>query len=442
MAATDTYKKSAVESIKSKVRLVNSLVLLVICVLLFVIIRFLYSFLAFIPSQSLVTLLAITAGLIFLGILVIRNASGSAIKAIEEYSHRLTTLLTTTKRVHEIVHSDTLLNNIMDVSLETTGAGAGSILLLDDGNLVFKVVRGGGSQPLPGTVAPAAEGIAGWVLANGTPVRIDDVKYDSRFSASVDGMNDHDASTLLCVPLRVNSGTIGVLALMNKEGGPFTPEDEEFISYFAEQAAVSIERARFVEDERNYEVHLTNILIEAMEIVPEKKGHSRRVAQYTMLMARVINMTEEERRRLYRASLLHDIGFLKIKTDVISIEEFQKHPRIAFDMLQPVNFYADIAPVILYHHERYDGTGYPTGLKGEAIPLESRMICIAEAFDAIVSGNSYKKVGRIVLQNVPPALSGFQHALDELRTNAGTQFDAELVDIFVNNISEEYVDLT
>ncbi len=442
MAGSKPYKEGTIESIKKKIRIVNSLVLLVIFVLLFVIVRFTYSFLDYVPSQSLITLLSITAGLIFLGILLIRNASRNAIKAIEDYSHTLTTLLATAKNVHEIAHSDTLLDNIMDVSLDITGADAGSILLREGEDLVFKIVKGGASKELPRLSSPRSEGIAGWVLDNGSPVRIEDAKNDSRFAPSVDRIADHDTKSLLCVPLRLNTGIIGVLELVNKKEGTFTQEDEEFISYFAEQAAVSIERTRFAEDEKNYQIYLTKILIDAMENRPEKQGHSRRVAKYTNLMAHALNMTESEKKRLYQASLLHDIGFLKIGHDVVSIEEFQRHPRLAYEMLQPINFYADIAPIILYHHERYDGGGYPTGLKGESIPLESRMICIAEAFDAIVSGNSYKIVGKVILQNVEPAVTGFQHALDELRENADTQFDPELADIFLTNISEEYAELT
>ena len=96
-------------------------------------------------------------------------------------------------------------------------------------------------------------------------------------------------------------------------------------------------------------------------------------------------------------------------------------------MIKPINFYADIAPFILYHHERYDGQGYPKGLQGEAIPVESRIIAIAEAFDAMVNESSYKKP------------LGFDAALQELQRNAGTQFDFWLVEVFVSNISPEYL---
>ena len=94
-------------------------------------------------------------------------------------------------------------------------------------------------------------------------------------------------------------------------------------------------------------------------------------------------------------------------------------------MIRPINFYAGIAPFILHHHERYDGTGYPLRLTGEEIPLESRIIAIADAFDVMVNETSYK---------VP---LGFDAAIEELQRNAGTQFDFWLVEVFVQNISPE-----
>jgi HD-GYP domain-containing protein (c-di-GMP phosphodiesterase class II) len=137
-------------------------------------------------------------------------------------------------------------------------------------------------------------------------------------------------------------------------------------------------------------------------------------------------MSEEEKKRLYFASLLHDVGFLRIRADEsYQREQFMKHPVIGYEMISPINFYADVAPFILYHHERYDGLGYPKRLKGEAIPLESRIIAIAEAFDAMVNETSYK---------VP---LDFHSAVEELKRNAGTQFDFWLVDVFSSNITPE-----
>jgi putative nucleotidyltransferase with HDIG domain len=235
---------------------------------------------------------------------------------------------------------------------------------------------------------------------------------------------------------------VGALELMRGGTGPFSPEDEEVLSYFADQAAISLERAKFYEDQKNFEIHLTAILIDAMESsVHEKKGHARRTAKYALLMARELNMSEEEKRRLYKAALLHDIGFLKINLkEVTSLQEYRRHSEIGYEMLKPINFYADVGPIILHHHERHDGTGYPSGLKGWAIPIESRIIAIAEAFDAMVSRDSYKHTGRAVDKEMMPAATGYQSAVSELTSNAGTQFDPELVEIFLNNMSEDLLE--
>lgn len=444
MADMVEYKKGTVDSIKQKIRVISSIVILIISVLLFVIVRFAYSFLNYLPSASMITLLSITAGLVLVGLFLIRVTSRSAISAIEDYSRKLVTLLATSKNVHEIVHSDMLFDTITGISLEITGSDAGSVLLLEGENLISKITKGPDAKKLAGFSFPSSKGIAGWVSENGKAARIDDAGSDSRFYPASDAIANSDTRSLLCVPLRLNTRTIGVVELVNKRNGPFTSEDEEFISYFADQGAISIERAKFFEDENNYKIHLTNILIDAMENMPsEKKGHSKRIAKYTNLIARASNVSESEMKRLYNASLLHDIGFLRMRrTDALSLEEYQNHSRIGYEMLQPINFYRDIALIILHHHERYDGKGYPAGLKGGEIPVESRMIYIAEAFDAMVSDLSYKNIGKIIHQDdVSPSIVGFAMAIEEIRNNAGTQFDPGLAGVFLQNITEDYLEV-
>lgn len=439
MTGKTEYKKDVIEAIKHQIKILNLIVMLVVFSLLFLVIRFLYVILNYISPDSIVAILSILAGLVTIGLYLANTASRNAIQKIEEYSDKLSTLLSTTRGIRDILYGDVLLDNIMDSSLKITGADAGSILLAEGDRLAFKVVKGIESTKLSGFSIPKSHGIAGWVTDNSSAVRVNDVKNDNRFDPEVDKVTGYKTRSVLSVPLRLSSGTIGVLELINKKNGDFTYEDEELISYFADQAAISISRAKFYEDQRNFEIHLTeNILLDTIDNqIPEKRGHSKRVAKYSLLMAGAKNMSEDEKRRLYRASLLHDIGFLKMRLmDVLSKDEYKAHCQIAYEMLLPINFYADVALIILYHHERYDGKGYPSGLKGEAIPLESRIIGIAEAFDAMVSRNSYKYIGKLVDEKTDPSTYGFHSAIEELKKNAGTQFDPELVEIFVNNIDE------
>ncbi|TAL24401.1 MAG: HD domain-containing protein [Nitrospirae bacterium] len=435
-------KKAVVENIKHQIKVLNGIILVIVYALLLLVVRFLYVFLDYLSVPSLVAILSIVAGLAVTGMYVANAASKNAIKTIDEHADKLNTLLSTTSDIREIVYGDILLENIMESSLRITGADAGSILLVEGDRLAFKVVKGRESNKITGLSIPKSQGLVGWVVDHGSAIRIDDAKNDDRFDSEIDKITGYDTKTVLCAPLRLSSGTIGALELINKKNGVFSSDDEDLITYFAGQAAVAIAMSKFHEDQKNYQIHLTDILVDAMDThIHEKSGHARRVAKYCLQMARAINMSEDEKKKLYQACLLHDIGFLRIKVkDVKSIDEYKAHPRLAYEMLQPINFYAGITPFILHHHERYDGKGYPSGLKGEAIPLEARMIAIAEAFDAMVSRNSYKYVGRPVEENISPSVRGFRSAIEELKNNSGTQFDGELVEIFVSNIDESFLE--
>lgn len=438
------HKRAVVETIKHHVKILNGIILLIVYALLFLIIRFLYVALDYVPIPSVVAILSIVAGLVVAGMYLANATSKNAVKTIDGFSSKFDTLLTTTRAIREVVYGDVLLENIMDSSLKITGADGGSILLVEGDRLVFKVVRGSKSNKLLGFSIPKSKGIAGWVVDSGSSIRIDNVKGDSRFNPEVDKITGYETRSVLCAPLRLSSGAIGALELVNKKKCPFSYDDEELISYFADQAAIAISIAKFYEDQKNYEIHLTDILVDAMDsLIHEKRGHSKRVAKYSLLMARAINMSEDEKKRLYRACLLHDIGFLRIKLkDVTSRDEYKAHSQLGYEMLRPINFYADVTPIVLHHHERYDGNGYPEGLKDKAIPLESRIIAIAEAFDAMVSKNSYKYVGKLIAEDIAPFTYGFRSAIEELKNNAGTQFDPELVEIFVNNIDESFLEET
>lgn len=257
---------------------------------------------------------------------------------------------------------------------------------------------------------------------------------------SFDGLSALEIAKEQClsVPFIFVSGAIGedfAIETIKKGATDYVLKDR------LSRLVPAINRALREAEEKNYEIHLTRVLLDAMDNgISEKRGHSKRIVEYSLLIARAINMSEDKKRRLYYASLLHDIGFLKIRIqDVISREEFKMHPQFAYEMLRQIHFYADIAPIVLHHHERYDGKGYPSGLKGEDIPLESRIIAIAEAFDAMVSKDSYKYIGKMINDDARPSVCEFGHAIEELKNNAGTQFDPQLVEEFANTVTPEHL---
>lgn len=429
----NTEKISIITETKQKIRLLNIIAAFIVITLLAVILRYLYKpfseVMDFLPDVSITLIIVIILILTVIGFYMWGVVSRRIINSIEKYRNRLDSILKITKDLREEIYGDILLDKIMDHSLSITQSDAGSILIIEDNNLVFKIIKGEKAGKLVGTSIPKGKGIAGWVAENGMAVRVADVENDERFNPDVDEITGYQTKSVLCVPLTMRTGVIGVIELLNKKDGFYGERDEELITYLADQAAISLARARFYEDQKNYEIHITDMLLEAIDFqIPEKKGHSKRVAIYSNILAKAINMSEEEKKSLYFASLLHDVGFLKIKSDDnFKREYFIRHPVIGYEMIRPINFYADIAPFILYHHERYDGSGYPKKLKGEAIPLEARIIAIADAFDVMVSGTSYK---------VP---LNFDSAIEELKRHAGTQFDFWLVEVFINNIAPEHL---
>ncbi|MEW6052192.1 MAG: HD domain-containing phosphohydrolase [Nitrospirota bacterium] len=430
----DKEKIPFVIEVRKKIRLLNSIAAFIVVTLLAVIMRYLYKpaseFMDFLPDVSVTLIVVIVLVLTAIGFYLWRVVSRQILHSIERYRNRLNSILHITRELREETYSDIILDKIMEYSLAMTNSDAGAILMVESDSLVFKIVKGARSGELIEKSISKGEGIAGWVAEKGMPVRLANARKDDRYNPAVDAITGYETRSVLAVPFRIRSGVIGVIELLNKKSGTYSSRDEEMITYLADQAAVSIGKAKFYEDQKNYEIHVTDILLEAIDFqIPEKTGHSKRVAKYCSIMAKAINMSEEDQKRLYFAGLLHDVGFLKIRADEnYQGEYYIRHPVIGYEMIRPINFYADIAPLILYHHERYDGSGYPKGLKGEAIPLEARIIAIAEAFDAMISEESYK---------IPLS---FDDAIKELSRNAGTQFDFWLVEVFVNNISPEHLE--
>ncbi len=237
--------------------------------------------------------------------------------------------------------------------------------------------------------------------------------------------------SILCTPLIYNNRVIGVVQVINKRDEDYNYEDEKLFRSLADQAAISISQCHFLDNQKSDLIHITSLLIEAQDRFNQvKKGHGRSVANYANLIGKKMGLSEEKLKVLYNASLLHDIGFLKIvikdprKLTPLDIEKAMTHPRIGYDMIKPISLWDEAAEIILSHHERYDGAGYPMQKKGDEIPLEARILFIAEVFDVLTSKSSYRKQ------------LDTQSAINEITANSGTQFDPKCVKAFQAAMAE------
>ncbi|HEY0015577.1 MAG TPA: HD domain-containing phosphohydrolase [Longimicrobium sp.] len=157
-------------------------------------------------------------------------------------------------------------------------------------------------------------------------------------------------------------------------------------------------------------------------------GHVERVARYAAATGRELGMRGEELRALWVGALLHDVGKIGVRDDVLKkpgaltaeeYDEMKRHPEIGATIMERSSFLRPGLPAVLHHQERFDGSGYPAGLRGEAISLQGRIVAVVDTFDAIVSSRPYRNG------------SSGEHAMEEIRRNSGTQFDPRVVEAFL-----------
>lgn len=239
----------------------------------------------------------------------------------------------------------------------------------------------------------------------------------------------------ICVPLRVRKENVGALCLTPAVRRRFSDEDIELISMLGIKAAIAIENAKL--HQLNIQLFVDSIRALAKIINtrdPLTKDHSERVAHIAGRLGRHIGLRGQPLSNVVLSADLHDIGRIVIPDKILNKpgrltkEEYEivkQHPAAGYDLLQGVRALKDVLPGIRYHHERYDGQGYPDGLSGEEIPLIARIIAVADVFEALTSPRSHRG-----------AISAVEAAA-VLREVAGSQLDPELVKAFLNTYKFE-----
>ncbi len=334
-----------------------------------------------------------------------------------------------------LINSSLDFNEVRERSIKAvmdlTESEAGSLLFYDENSkeLFFDVALGEKADKVKTIRLKLGQGIAGWVAEHRQPVIVNDVQQDPRFFKGADKKSGFQTKNMICVPVLSKNKLLGVLQAINKKNGDYTPLDLEILKALSNQIAVAIENARLYQELKETFFNIVFALADAIEKRdPYTGGHTKRVMEYSLAIGEEMGLDKETLTTLKLSAILHDIGKIGIKDSILlkpgrlSDEEFatiKKHPLFGEEILKHLKQMKDVLPGVKYHHERFDGRGYPYGLKGNDIPLIARIIAVADSFDAMVTDRPYRK-------GLPVEV-----ALKELEKNKGTQFDPEAVDAFL-----------
>ena len=313
---------------------------------------------------------------------------------LETQIRNLTTIHEAGKAITSSLDLDATLNTILKMTSEIVNSTAAAIKLLDDETRELKIRARSGMPPS---------------ISSGSSV------YE--------------------IPLEIGDKRIGVFELVCRSDEIVGKEEQRMIETLASQAAIAIENARLFKNTQQIYYDTLRSLACALEARDDyTRGHSERVAKIARRIAEEMKLDETTTEALYNAALLHDIGKIGIRDEVLlaprklttrEMDIIKEHSVFGNTILMPLKFLGQIRECVRHHHERWDGTGYPDQRKGEEIPLPSRIIAVADAFDAMTSDRPYRQ-----------SISQLD-AIAEIKTLAGKQFDPDVVKAFLR-VSERF----
>ena len=368
---------------------------------------------------------ALLAGIVSIGMLslaayfLLRKLTRDSLARAAADNTKLQMILETAEALATARHRSDAANTVATCALELSGSEV--VFVLSESK------AGNGDEPAV-LAAVGRQGKAEWsdhrdVLAE--PVRLA-IEFGRTILRESRDENANVASRVQCLPICVHGGASSALAVLGGHEGA-----DSSLATLAALAAVALRSSELQDVQRNFFVQMTDLLLATLDQHQDyHQGHSRRVAHISSRIGRELDFDDVRMERLYFAALLHDIGMLKIPRDKHANEKVErKHPAMGHRMLSAIRVWEDIAPFVLYHHEWFNGEGYPEGLAGENIPLEARVIGLAEAVDSMVSRTSYK--------DAMPA----QDMLKQVRDGAGTQFDPEVARVFLSLVERGAIEL-
>jgi putative nucleotidyltransferase with HDIG domain len=343
-------------------------------------------------------------------------------------------LLALLRAGHHLVHLESeedLLHTILNDAVSTLDAQRGAIVLSDGlgGPLKLRALATGGQQQVSSRTG-FSQNLAQRSFTRGESILCSSVDEDPEL-VGARSIAEGTMASVLCVLLRTPRKCLGVLHLdRGPLQAPFTKDDLHLADAMAAHVSAGIESAQLLRKQKDLFLATVTVLAQAVEMRDQYTGgHTARVTEYSLLLAQQLNVSVEDLSLIRMGTPLHDIGKIGIKDYILckpgklDKEEFEimkTHTTFGAKLLEPITDLHSIIPIVRSHHERWDGLGYPDGLKGEKIPRLARIVAVADAFDAMTSDRPYR-----------PGMAA-EVAFAEVDKFKGKQFDPECAAAFLS----------
>lgn len=369
------------------------------------------------------------------------NTMVSAVRAhaqkIQQHSDELQALVNLSDSLLSSLSVKETLENALHEAIAATQAEAGAALLGTDasGEIAIDAVIGlpedlvGTRFPLNRLTAP------GYVMLERSPVVSTDLASETRFRVPP-FILELNVKSNLAAPMLIEDRVIGALVLDTFVNYEFTQDEVNVTQAIANQTAVALERIKLISDlSESYDRTLAALVAALDARDKETEGHSQRVVAYTRALAEKLGLPKQAMQDIRRGALLHDIGKIGVpdailhKPGPLDEEEWdviKKHPEWGMQILQDIPFLETPSRIVLSHHERWDGSGYPNRMAQDEIPIGARIFAVADAFDAITSNRPYRQA------------KPYETALAEILAGKGTQFDPQVVDQFAKFDAQDW----
>lgn len=359
-------------------------------------------------------------------------------KELQQRIDQLTSLNACSKATASILDTDMLLDVVMSLIVNVMQFDRALLMLVDDDARKMIPVKGVGGKvgddltKLKGYGIPLdrTQNILARVVDSGIAQVVTDVDKSFLRKENII-LKQFNPKSFIAIPLITRNRVIGVLAAERLKGlEDFSSNDLDFMMNYCNQIAISLENAKLIDSMKMSFVSSILSLASALEAKdPYTRGHSNRVATYATIIARRMGLDEDRVESIRLMSLMHDIGKIGVpdqiicKAGILTDSEFdiiREHPIHGVRIIEPLLENNPELRHVRSHHERYDGTGYPDGLAGEKIPLEARIMALADCFDAMTSSRPYRSA------------MNRDEAMREIERNKASQFCPEIADIFLD----------